>query len=89
MKIRTRNAKSVTRCPACESKRLMEFDGDHFCLSCDWDSLKVSVDRGDLDNIFEAWNNTQIHKQNSDASLLDPPTTVVVANPKNVGGNAA
>lgn len=45
-----KSAQATARCPKCESKDLMPFEGDYFCLGCNWDSLKTSVARGDLDD---------------------------------------
>jgi len=31
-------------CPECESRELLKFEGEAFCLSCDWDSIIVHAD---------------------------------------------
>ena len=29
------------KCPYCESKNILEFEGDYFCQACSWDSIEV------------------------------------------------
>ncbi|MGK5086892.1 hypothetical protein WDW86_04990 [Bdellovibrionota bacterium FG-2] len=31
-------------CPRCESPKLLRFEGEVFCLCCDWDSIKLHMD---------------------------------------------
>jgi len=45
--------KALSSCPRCRAKDLLTFEGDQFCCECSWDSLKMSVDRGDMDNIYD------------------------------------
>lgn len=37
-------AEAFRECPACESPNLLKFEGEAFCLHCDWDSIEASVD---------------------------------------------
>lgn len=53
---------AVTNCPRCKSKELLKFEGDHFCLECSWDSLKMSVERGDLDDAIHEYEETLMPK---------------------------
>jgi len=39
----------IKQCPACESTDVLHFESDSLCNKCDFDTLKVSVDAGDLD----------------------------------------
>jgi len=39
-------------CPACGSFELQKIDDDQFCLNCGWDTLLLSVNRGDLDDLI-------------------------------------
>lgn len=42
----------VSRCPSCGGIDLLTFEGDKFCLACSWNSIEMSVDRGDLDDLI-------------------------------------
>ena len=64
--------KTVGRCPACESTEMLAFDGDFFCLECDWNSLKISVERGDLTELINAWDEMQEEECNSALSKSGP-----------------
>jgi hypothetical protein len=51
MKITTRQRPKYKRpvdvfpyCPSCETKELLRFDGELFCLKCPWDSLALSAE---------------------------------------------
>ncbi|MGK5087902.1 hypothetical protein WDW86_10120 [Bdellovibrionota bacterium FG-2] len=32
------------QCPRCESLGILKFEGEAFCLRCDWDSVRLHVD---------------------------------------------
>lgn len=31
-------------CPRCEHPELLSFEGEAFCMSCDWDSIEANVE---------------------------------------------
>lgn len=40
---------NIVNCPCCDSTNLLQFEQETFCNSCEWDSLRVSVESGSLD----------------------------------------
>ena len=80
--------KALGCCPACESKELLSFEGDYFCLECDWDSLEISVERGDLTKLMDAWEEMQGAQSQVQAS---DDASAEADRPENtdLGGNAA
>lgn len=42
-------------CPVCGSADLRPAANEQFCLSCDWDSILASVERGDLDDLIYSY----------------------------------
>lgn len=79
---------AVTNCPKCKSKELLEFEGDHFCLACSWDSLEMSVERGDLDDALFEYEET-LAKQAAAKLAPAEPAPAVATNPKTIDGSAA
>ena len=46
-------SQAFPQCPACDSKNLLNSVGEVFCLSCDWDSIRINADRHvGFDQIF-------------------------------------
>lgn len=46
----------IEQCPACESADVLHFESDSLCNKCDFDTFKVSVDAGDLDEAMAPIN---------------------------------
>ena len=78
----------ITQCPECGTNELLVLDGDCICHKCDWNSAKMSVERGEFDNIFVLANQTQ-GKVTPSLVPLCPSETGTETNMKNIDGGAA
>lgn len=60
--VRRKETRGVSCCPNCNSDDLLNFDGDQFCMECNWDSLQMSVERGDLDDAIYNYEESLIRE---------------------------
>jgi hypothetical protein len=82
--------KAVSACPRCRSKDLLAFDGDHFCLGCSWDSLEMSVERGDLDEAIYDFEDSLARKGAASAAHQEPAiAALIVSSSDSIDGSAA
>lgn len=64
--------KTFKRCPCCGSHDIARFEVDHFCLSCDWDTLLSDVQSG----AFE--RRVGLQKRNEKLALTAPKEGAVL-----------
>lgn len=81
--------RAFARCPVCGSAELKAAANEQFCLSCDWDSILMSVERGDLDDmIYDYEVKLQRDQQRQVASTTDK-SVVIKSNQTTIDGSAA
>lgn len=51
-KVKLLNGTRITHCPRCKHRDLLDFEGDAFCLKCNWDSIEANVDSLGLNRLF-------------------------------------
>lgn len=82
-----KNKKSVPAiacCPKCKSKEVLGFEGDFFCTDCSWDSLEMSVKRGDLDDALYSYEDDLAKR-----SGLATNVPLIASMSKDIDGSAA
>lgn len=50
------NGTEINRCPRCKHRDLLAFEGDAFCMKCNWDSVEANVDSLGLNRLFSEMN---------------------------------
>lgn len=69
------------KCPCCQSKDVIKFDVDFFCMDCDWNSILLDVSSGNFEKRIKLMaKSKKIEKNNatkSDIIFLDSNQDVV------------
>ena len=48
----------IDSCPSCGTRDLIRLSVDVICAKCDWNSAKIYVDAGGMDNLIQAYIQT-------------------------------